>query len=78
MHESEESFVLLGCPQKFKCDSTRADGSDHRRDFERCLAILQRDLQIKYVVHMDGGLAFDDATAHRDIQNRSLSSYFSP
>jgi len=76
MHKREQPLVFLGRPKKFERNAAGTHGPDHRSHFERRLVILKRDLKIKDIIHVHRSLALDNAPAHRNVQDGSLSPHF--
>lgn len=67
MEKFEEAFVFTRTAQELKADTLSTYRPHHRRDFDRHALLAEKHLEIEDIIHLYDRLAFDDASAHRDI-----------
>jgi hypothetical protein len=71
MEKFEEAFVFARTAQEFKADPLGTYRPHHRRDFDRHALLPEKHLEIEDIVDLYDRLAFDDASAHRDISHHT-------
>ena len=76
LDERQQPFVFLSFPEKLERNATRADGTDHRRHFDRRFIFSDSNFQVEDVINMHVCLAFDDASAQRQIHHGAFPSHF--
>ena len=78
LDEREQAFIFLCRAEKLERDPTWTDGAHHGGDFQWMILLACGNFQIKDIVDVHLSLALDDAAAHRQVQDRAFSAYFSP
>ena len=78
LDKSMQALVLLGGTKKLEGDPASADRTDDCSHFKRKFTFTERQSQIEDVVEVDMGFTFNDTTAHRKIEHRSLPSNLTP